>query len=561
MNEIFSTTRLKFAEMYQDSVTFLEKTYGTVGNYFTNASPFGQLLRVSLNLARLIFYYIEDSITELNIFTATRNNSVRGLAQLVGHNVTRPIAASGDLKFTYNGKPVNMYGNSVILPNHTELKNGVNGLKYTMFLSGDSVSLELNARNSIDVRVQQGSMEVQVFTGTGEKLQSFNAATRGGKNIDHHEVTVFVNNQKFKIYKSLFDIPKDANGCLVRTSQGEGIDIFFGNSYNGAIPATGSEIRIEYLTTQGQEGNINTTDTDMQWEFIDSGFDLSGEEVDLNDIINVSISKLISFGSSFEPIFLTRIIAPRTSRSYVLANPDNYIVFLEKFNYFSIIDAFNTFDDEYLDDDNVIYLFLIPDVNKRISGNDNYFTIDKSYFTLTKDEKDKIYILIEESGQKMVTAVNTIIDPIIKKYILNISLVVFEGFSRSFIKQQIISKMSEYFISFRRRDRVPKSDLIRVIENIEGVDSVNLWFTSQENEANKKSNPDAEAVGLDEFGDIIIGRGELPLIRGGWEDRNEVVYEDSTNDEKPSSINISVKKVIPKNYNSEVHRINVDKIR
>lgn len=561
MNEIFKTTRLKFNEMYQDSISFIEKSYGSVGKYFTNASPFGQLLQVTINQARLIFYYIEDSITELNIFTATRNSSVRGLAKLVGHNVSRPIAASGDIKLTYNGKPINIYGNTVIIPNHTELKNGVNGLKYTVFLPSDSVTLELAARNYIDLKVKQGTMEVQTFTGTGEPLQSFNAAARGGKNIDHHEVTVFVNNQKYKTYESLWDIPRNGNGCLVKTSQGTGIDIFFGNTYNGAIPENGAEIRVEYLVTQGAEGNINTTDTDMQWEFIDSGFDLTGQEIDLNDIIKVSISKLISFGTNYEPLFLTRIIAPKTSRSFVLANPENYIIFLEKFNYFSIIDAFNTFDDEYLDDDNVIYLFLIPDVNKRISGNDNYFTIDKSYFTLTKEEKDKIYLLIEESGQKMITAVNTIIDPIITKYVLNISLIVFEGYSRAFIKQQIISKMSEYFISFRRRDRVPKSDLIRIIEYVEGVDSVNLWFSSEANEANKKNDPDADQIGLDEFGDIIIGRGELPLIRGGWEDRNGIFYEDSTNDEKPSSINIAIKKVVPKNYNSEAHRINVENIR
>ena len=42
----------------------------------------------------------------------------------------------------------------------------------------------------------------------------------------------------------------------------------------------------------------------------------------------------------------------------------------------------------------------------------------------------------------MVTAVNTIVDPIIKKYVLNIALVIFEGNSKDYIKQQIIEKMS-----------------------------------------------------------------------------------------------------------------------
>ena len=363
------------------------------------------------------------------------------------------------------------------------------------------------------------------------------------------------------MYESLYDIPREGKGCIVKTSTNTGIDIFFGNINFGAVPPTGADIRVEYLLTAGYQGNINTTDTQMNWKFLDSGYDIQGTEVDMNQLINVSIDKEISFGTNFEPLFLTRLIAPKTSRSYVLANPENYVIFLERFNFFGIIDAFTTFDDEYLDDDNVVYLFLVPDINKRITGSENYFTIPQEYFILSDDEKDRIYDLIEGSGQKMITAINTIVNPVIKRYVLNIALVIFEGNNKDFIKQQIIDKMSQYFATFRRRDRIPKSDLIRIIEDIPGIDSVNLWFTSQENEAIKKDDPNATDIGIDEFGDIIISRGELTLLRGGWSDRNDIFYEDSTNTEVPSSVNISVKKIIPLTYNAERHRINVENIR
>jgi hypothetical protein len=560
MNEIFKTTRLKFQEMYEDANVFIEKTYGNVGRYFTSASPFGQILRVTINVARLIFYYIEDSITELNINTATRPDSIRGLSRLVGHNPTRPISASGTIRLTYNGKNPDIYGSALLIPNFTVLKNEDNSLKYTIFLDGESTSLELTGRNSVLVGVKQGEIQVQKFTSDGEKMQSFNAAVRGAKYIDHHQVIVYVNNESWKVYDSLYDIPYEGKGCLVKTASNTGIDIFFGNGNFGAVPQNGSEIRIEYLLTQGFQGNINTTDTKINWKFLEDGFDIQGAAVDINEYVNVSIDKAITFGTNFEPLYLTRIIAPKQSRAFVLANPSNYIIFLEKFNYFGIIDAYTTFGDEYLDDDNVIYLFLVPDVNKRITGSDNYFTIPQDYFILTASDKDKIYDLIEGSGQKMVTAVNTIVDPIIKKYVLNVALVIFEGNSKDYIKQQIIEKMSQYFATFRRRDRIPKSDLIRIIEGVDGVDSVNLWFTSQDNEAIKKNDPTAADIGIDEFGDILIGRGELPLIRGGWTDRNDIFYEDSTSDQKPSSVNISVKKIVQKTYNAERHRINVNNI-
>jgi len=91
--KIFNTARIKYDELYADAVIFLEEKYGQSRQVFSLASPFGQLLTVILSLGRLIMFYIEDSITELNIYKAQRDSSVRGLSRLTGHNPTRAIAA------------------------------------------------------------------------------------------------------------------------------------------------------------------------------------------------------------------------------------------------------------------------------------------------------------------------------------------------------------------------------------------------------------------------------------------------------------------------------------
>ena len=54
-----------------------------------------------LHLGRMIFYYIEDAITGLNIKTAYRPDQIRGLARLSGHNAGRAIAARGSVKIVY----------------------------------------------------------------------------------------------------------------------------------------------------------------------------------------------------------------------------------------------------------------------------------------------------------------------------------------------------------------------------------------------------------------------------------------------------------------------------
>ena len=304
-------------------------------------------------------------------------------------------------------------------------------------------------------------------------------------------------------------------------------------------------------------------DETPNFRFLEDGFDLAGNSVDLNEILKIGMAKPIIFGSDAEPISMTRILAPKTSRAYVLANADSYVYFLEKYNFFSVVDAFSTYNDTDISDDNVVYLFLIPDVNKRKPSNANYYTIPENLFILSNDEKQKVYDVIEESGQKILTTIVKILDPDIKKYVVNINIRAFEGYSKDIIRQNIISKTSDYFLKNRRRDKIPTSDLVAVIESVEGVDSVNVWFMSQENEVFKSdpANVDKPDIGLDDFGDVIIGKGELALIRGGWPDRNGVMFYDSISQSKPGSINISFGKDTPKTLNTEIHRVNIEEIK
>jgi hypothetical protein len=247
-------------------------------------------------------------------------------------------------------------------------------------------------------------------------------------------------------------------------------------------------------------------------------------------------------GANQEPIDLTRLIAPKTSRSFVLANPTNYITFFEKFGQFSIIEAFTTFDDQYLDDDNIIYLILVPDV-------------PLSRFKLTKTQIDRIYQLLDESGQKIVTTVVKVLDPIIVKYVVNIAITIFEGNDPDTIKSEITNILSDYFLNIRRRDKIPRSDLIAAIEGIEGIDSVSLYFVGEENEAAKTQNPNSPEIGFDEFGDIVMGKDQIVVISGGWEDRNGIYYNYGASMQTLSSVNIDVRAIVPVTYNTRVNNI------
>lgn len=621
--EIFNTTRIRFIELYQDALQFIKNSYGEVSQYFTMASPMGQLLQVMLHYGRMIIFYIEDSITELNIRTASRPLSIKGIASLTGHNPSRAMAARGTLAFTFNGAKIPSYANKISIPNYTQLTNNQNGLTYTVVLPGEETILDLTSiTNFIDVNVVQGKLEYQQATGTGDPLQSFNFQNKKGASIDNYFISVFVDGTKWEIVDSILDMTLEQQTVMVKTGQTGGIDLFFGNGYNGAAPRIGSTILVEYLITDGDAGNINAMDSNLQnnWKFITTGFALNGEQLDLNKYINVTIKNTIMFGAQEEPLYLTRLLAPHTSRSFVLANENNYIYFLRKLNIFTVIDAipgFATFEDQYtLDkynqakttyeqlseeyrracstygvssvqatslkpnvdqaeqnlyyyqkkleeqkkDDNTVYLFLIPDVNKRITAGQNYYTCALSAFILGDSEKLSILDLIEQSGQRILTVDNVILDLQFPKFTLNMSLILWEGTTYDTVRQSIISKTSDYFLQNTRRDRIPISDLVKVIEGIDGVDSVNVWFDAAKDNLNIYKTH----YGIDDYGDIILQRyvkdafgndvpvkDIYPLIRGGFENAQGVYYEDSLVKNKLSTLNVQVRGYTVKNINSE----------
>ena len=172
----------------------------------------------------------------------------------------------------------------------------------------------------------------------------------------------------------------------------------------------------------------------------------------------------------------------------------------------------------------------------------------------------------------MVTTEVKVVQPKIQYFRMDIKVRYFEGHNKSNIYSEIRAKISNYLINITRRDRLPKSDIIAIIEGVEGVDSVNVRFVSEKEETARKngyyvtetitvtpSTPVLEDIGngkqkyvffkrtvsenkvnfetgaalpesvinLDSFGDIILEKEEIALFRGGWTDRDGVLVQDS----------------------------------
>lgn len=597
--KIFNTNKITFAGMMDDVQTYLKNLYNMKDEEFTVSSPFMQIINVVLNLGRMILFYIENIITELNINTAYHERSVRGLATLTGHIPSTGIASRGALYMSYNMSSKYL-GKTIIIDNFSKIQNTGTGFTYVMVLPEKQMRIQVGTNDSkIEIPIIQGDIKYQQATGTGEALQSFNFANKGLNYVDNFFMNVYVNNQRWYNVSSLLDMSYGQKCCVIRPSLNGGVDVFFGTGVNGRIPEEGASIVFEYISCVGVEGNIYDNNGDGYWTFSDTAYTSDGEYVDLNEIYTISTSTEILFGTNAENINLTRQLAPYMSRSFVLANATNYKYFLTKLNIFSVIDVFSGFgtaedvkiDVEYANakekyssvkesyiaqvnltgkdstqaeelynevkaaqndmevlkskvddaklDDNVIYLYLVPDITKRISSSENYFTCSKDRFILSDDEKNGILNLIEDSGQKILTVENKILDPVFVNFAINIFIQMWSNYSLGTVKSSIISAVSDYLISNTRRDRIPVSDIIRTVESVNGVDSVSVYFDADKNNSTYYGTNN---YGIDEYGDIILYRNItdklgntlkvndlLPLFRGGFTSYNGVEYSTNLN--------------------------------
>ena len=577
----FSKTRLQASELMEQAVGFLQDQYNQTAHVFTSASPFGQILTVIANMAELIFTYIAHTAEELNIKTAQNIETIYGLAQMTGHNAYRGGSAYGMLALKLNTSSDLFEGNYVTINNFSKFTITETGCTYFLNLPSDYIRLNVGANDFVNVNFIQGVPEIQTFTSDGTPLQSFNPIVN--TMTDNDNVAVTVNGKEWKRVDSLYDMPADdgyenSECFIVKSSVNVGLSIFFGNGEFGKIPPAGATIVVTYIKTAGAAGNSNTTHLNLI--FNDSGSDEYGNEVNLNDVLTVEVVVPPTLGSDFEDPEFTKLIAPKASKSFVLATPENYVSYLSKYNQYSFIYAYNTKDDPNIYDDNIIYLKIIPNIKKKLSNSQDFFELPTKEFILSDYEKSSIINALDNSGRMLVNSEVQIVDPTIKKYVINIIVRYFEDIDKTQIKTNIRSLLDKYYLNINRNDIIPLSDIISLVEGIDGVDTCDVFFVNEENERainrgyyytnemtwdgleyveeQKKvyvSIDEDPRIGFDDFGNLKVNEYEIFIPKGGWKDRDGNYYTETPEDGKLGPLNIFfIDKVDSSAYNLNMQR-------
>lgn len=554
---------ISFQGIKDEIERYLTSEFASANITYSPASPYGQILSVVENLHQLSILYLKNAINQFDLSRPSSNNPrvIRNAAIFAGHNLTRSISATGTLRLTL--KPnidldKEIPGQRMTISNRLNIKNNSNGLDYSVNMGVEQMTHIITQNYTFFIPIIQGKWQIRTFTGNGFPLQTISIGEIGGKEVENFNIEVLVNGVFWTIRKHLWDMIPDEQACVIRTGFAGGIDIIFGNGDFGAIPSLGSSIRINYLLSDGADGNIFRRTRD-DWKFVDDVTDGNGETIDVPKLFNVDIFTDINFGANTESIEFTKSILPLVSNNFVLATPQQYAYEIKKLGVFSHVNAYEKLGS--------LFIVATPNIKLFKNQNSNYFTVDLRAFDLDSYEKKKIDQFLKSSGTIQLTKRYRIDSPKLSFYVMNINFISYSDALDVSVSAQILDRISEYFLNLKRIDRIPKLDIIRELSSIQDIHSVEIQFICKKNEdyhaeyarmmettqANYNSNygsdpsasrpdPNYDAnltLGLDpELGDILFDPSEIPVIRGGWSDRNGIMYQDIVDGLGMKSVNI-----------------------
>lgn len=549
---------IRFSDIKGQIEDFLKSEYSKASILFSSASPYGQILGVIENLHQLSFLYLKNSINahDISLPNSTNKRIIRNAAITAGHIPGRAISASGTLKFSLKTNldlEKDVPGGKITFSNRINIKNKTNSLDYSFNIGTEKVTHKITPNYNFFVPIIQGKWVTKTFTGQGTPMQTFNSNENGQKDVDNFNVEVLVNGELWSIKKHIYEMIPNEPAVVVRTGYDGGVDIIFGNGGFGAMPPIGSTIEVSYLKTDGSLGNIFRR-TLNDWSFVDSIVDGNGMSIDTDKIFNIEIYNDITFGADGETLEFTKSILPISSNNFVLALPQQYAYQIKKLGVFSHVNAYEK--------SGTIFIAVVPNINLFKNQNSDYFTIDKSAFTLDTYEKSKVDNYLRTSGVIQLTRKYKIVNPTLSYYAMNVFVIPYSDASDDSVNSQILEKISNYFLSLSRVDRIPKLDIIRELSSISDIHSVDIQFVSKKNEdyhkemqlamqnqltkyadtgtARQLPNYDPKlTLGMDPIlGDILFEPEEMPIIRGGWKNRDDAYYSADIESNGLKSVNI-----------------------
>lgn len=475
--KLFTLTETNFNNFDNSVNSYLSKIFSNLNINYSDNQIFKVIFNGLKGIVQNIMVYIEDAFTEQNIETATRKKSIYSLAKISGYEPYYGSAACGILSASLiSNTNLSKEIRKIYVDNHISIQNTANNTNYILYIQSDRYVFDINhPLVNYDFKIVQGYYKTANYTSKGEELESIHVNINGM--YDKNYTKVYVNNVEWQPVSNMYDMTQDGEEYVISCGFDNELDITFGNGIYGKIPEVGANIKVEYITHNGEAGNINNINN-VNFEFVNPGYDYNGNQINLNHFINLKLNDYISGGTNADTIDDVRKMIGYNSRSNVLASLDNYTLFLK---HFSFIGNFNIWSDN---NSNTLMISAITDRIKKIKDISEYKDIQDKDLILTDAQKNDILTVLKNSNNTFAGIQVKFIDPIIYKY----AIICYVKPTDIYYKETIITNIQNTIIKYFSKlnyniSFVAKSDIVKyVLNNVENIKSLTIDIISEANE-------------------------------------------------------------------------------
>ena len=276
-----------------------------------------ELLAYVLNLG---MFYTERRAEESYLPTAQLLSSVKNLVSLLNYSPKRKTSSTGNLTFSIAVSSDKI----VYIPKYTVCKDAA-GLG---FLTNEYVAIE-KGQTSVDAVTIQGELNRLEVTSNGSANQEYSIANTSVENsatTSNPTLRVIVDGTEWTVVSSFINSLNTDQHYRIIDEMDDTVTIQFGDDVNGAAPESGSILIMQYIASDGLDGNI--TFADKITTVSSTIYDEDGTVVD----VTVTNSGSFLGGDAAESIEEIRYEAPQVFKTGDRAvNRADFISLLENY--------------------------------------------------------------------------------------------------------------------------------------------------------------------------------------------------------------------------------------
>lgn len=533
--KIFNLIETSF-ENYDNSIrTYLSRVLGQLGMQYKHSQLFGVIFDGMRGIMQNAMFYIEDALTEQNIFTATRQRSVYSLAKISGYEPYYGAAAVGsvlgviDANLELNNKTTKIY-----IPNYSKLVNTINKLAYIMILPSDYYMVDL-AKPIVrhEFKIVQGRLDTATYFAKGLPWEVISLDTK--ELWDREYFYLYVDGEKWTQVPSIYDMTENGHEYVLTSGYEGALEVMFGNGNYGAMLENGQSIEIRMIKHVGMLGNILSEDS-ARFIMQSSAYDSLGNAVNLNGYMGFRLQNPATGGVNSDSTQFIRSMIGYNSRSLVLASEENFQMFFKRFSFIGYVNCWSERNSM------CITATCLNNIPYTVSSTDDYFALSERSMLLTNEQKKMIVSTLANSKKTFAGITLKFQDPIIRNYAVICYVKVDEIYNKDVARSSIETYLAKYFLRFINNTQfISKSSIIKyLLDNISSITSLDIDILSELAEETYLNGyyykyelrlingvykyvpikviyePD-KTPGLDSFGNIqLSSKLEIPLLHGNF---------------------------------------------